>query len=161
MGAGSHLSAFLFWGAALWEVPAAGNPVFTWRNERLESWVHLPEVTKDGIGIWTSSVWFWSPCSLTVRLEWVLLPFGFPCGSDGKASACNMGDLGSIPGSGRSSGEENGNPLQYLYLENPMDGGTWYATVHVVTKNQTWLSDFTFPLGKRGPERVKMTWKRL
>ena len=43
----------------------------------------------------------------------------------GKASACNAGDLGSIPGSGRSPGEGNGNPLQYSCLENPMDGGAW------------------------------------
>ena len=64
-------------------------------------------------------------------------------GSDGKVSACNVGDLGSIPGSGRSPGEGNGNPLQYSYLENSMDGGTWWATVHGVTKNQTWLNDFT------------------
>ena len=49
----------------------------------------------------------------------------FPGGSDGKASAYNMGDLGSIPGSGRSSGEGNGNPLQYSCLENPMDRGAW------------------------------------
>ena len=49
----------------------------------------------------------------------------FPGGSDGKASAYNMGDLGSIPGSGRSSGEENGNPLQYPCLENPMNRGVW------------------------------------
>ena len=48
----------------------------------------------------------------------------FPGGSDGKASADNAGDLGSIPGSGRSPGEGNGNPLQYSCLENPMDGGT-------------------------------------
>ena len=47
----------------------------------------------------------------------------FPGGSDGKASAYNAGDLGSIPGLGRSSGEGNGNPLQYSCLENPMDGG--------------------------------------
>ena len=47
---------------------------------------------------------------------------GFPGGSEGKASACSAGDLGSIPGSGRSPGEENGNPLQYSCLENPMDG---------------------------------------
>ena len=50
---------------------------------------------------------------------------GFPGGSDGKASAYNVGDPGSIPGSGRSSGEGNGNPLQYSCLENPMDAGTW------------------------------------
>ena len=49
----------------------------------------------------------------------------FPGSSDGKASAYNVGDLGSIPGSGRSPGEGNGNPLQYPCLENPMDGGTW------------------------------------
>ena len=52
------------------------------------------------------------------------------CGSDGKESACNAGDLGSIPGSGRSPGEGNGNPLQYSCLENPMDGGAWWAIVH-------------------------------
>ena len=51
--------------------------------------------------------------------------WGFPGGSDGKASACNSGDLGSIPGLGRSPGEGNGNPLQYSCLENPMDGGAW------------------------------------
>ena len=50
---------------------------------------------------------------------------GFPGGSDGKASACNAGDLGSIPGLGRSPGEGNGNPLQYSCLENSTDGGTW------------------------------------
>ena len=49
----------------------------------------------------------------------------FPGGSDGKASPYNAGDLGSIPGSGRSPGEGNGNPPQYSYLENPMGGGTW------------------------------------
>ena len=60
-----------------------------------------------------------------------------------KASACNAGDLGSIPGSGRAPGEENGNPLQYSCLENPMDGGAWWATVHGVAKSQTRLRDFT------------------
>ena len=54
----------------------------------------------------------------------------FPGGSDGKASAYNAGDLGSIPGSGRSPGEGNGNPLQYSHLGNPMDRGAWRATVH-------------------------------
>ena len=69
---------------------------------------------------------------------------GFPGGSDGKASAYNVGDLGSIPGSGRSPGEGNGNPLQYSCLENPMDGGAWWATAHGVAKSQTRLSDCTF-----------------
>ena len=50
---------------------------------------------------------------------------GFPGGSDGKESVCNLGDLGSIPGSRRSPGEGNGNPLQYSSLENPMDRGAW------------------------------------
>ena len=63
-------------------------------------------------------------------------------GSEDKAFACNAGDLGSIPGLGRSPGEGNGNPLQYSYLENPMDRGAWRATVHGVAKNQTRLSDF-------------------
>ena len=69
---------------------------------------------------------------------------GFPGGSEVKASACNVGYLGLIPGSGRSPGEGNDNPLQYSCLENPMDGGAWWATVHGITKNQTRLSDFTF-----------------
>ena len=63
--------------------------------------------------------------------------------SDSKASACNVGDLGSIPGSGGYPGEGNGNPLQYSCLENPMDRGTWWAIVHGVAKSQTQLSDFT------------------
>ena len=62
---------------------------------------------------------------------------GFPGGSDGKASARSEGDLGSIPGLGRSPGEGNGNPLQYSCLEIPMDGGAWQATVHGVSKSQT------------------------
>ena len=68
-------------------------------------------------------------------------PLGFPAGSDGKQSAYGAGDPGSIPGSGRSPGEGNGNPLQYSWLENSMDRGTWWATVHGVTKNQTRLSN--------------------
>ena len=61
-----------------------------------------------------------------------LFPFskGFPSSSDGKASAYSAGDPGLIPGLGRSPGEENGNPLQYSCLENPMDQGAWWATVH-------------------------------
>ena len=59
-------------------------------------------------------------------------------------SAYNAGDLGSIPRSGRSRGEGNGNPLQYSCLEKSMDGGAWWATVHGASKSRTWLSDFTF-----------------
>ena len=68
---------------------------------------------------------------------------GFPGGSEGKASACNVGDPGSIPGSARSPGEGNGHPLQYSCLENPMDRGAWQATVHGVAKSRTRLSNFT------------------
>ena len=56
---------------------------------------------------------------------------GFPDGSDGKESACNVGDQGLIPGLGRSPGVGNGNPLQYSCLENPMDRGAWWAAVHL------------------------------
>ena len=62
----------------------------------------------------------------------------------GKASVYNVGNLGSIPGSGRSSGEGNGNPLQYYCLENPMDRVAWQATVHGVAKSRTQLSELTF-----------------
>ena len=61
-----------------------------------------------------------------------------------KRLAYNAGDLSSIPGLGRYSGNGNGNPLQYSCLKNPMDGGAWWATVHGVTENPTRLSDFTF-----------------
>ena len=65
-------------------------------------------------------------------------------GSEDKASACNAGDQGSIPGLGRSPGEGNDNPLQYPCLENPMERGAWQATAHGVAKSWTRLSDFTF-----------------
>ena len=72
----------------------------------------------------------------------------FPGGAEVKAST-NAGDLGSIPGSGRSPGEVNGNPHQYPCLENPMEEGAWRAIVHGVTKSRTWLSDFTFTNGSK------------
>ena len=61
---------------------------------------------------------------------------GFPSGSDDKESACNTEVMSLIPGSGRSPGEGDGNPLQYSCLENPMDGGAWPAIVRGVTKGQ-------------------------
>ena len=69
---------------------------------------------------------------ITSDLDYLLHQASY--GSDGKASAYNAGDLGSIPGSGRSPGEGNGNPLQYSCLENPMDRGAWQATVHGLSK---------------------------
>ena len=68
-----------------------------------------------------------------------ILTRGFPGGSDGKESACNVGDLGLIPGLGRSPGEGKGYPLQYSGLENSMD-----CIVHGVAKSQTRLRDFHF-----------------
>ena len=65
----------------------------------------------------------------------------FPGDSDGKESACNTGDLGSIPGLERFPGEGNGDLLQYCCLENSMDIGAWRAIVHGVTKSQTQLGD--------------------
>ena len=78
----------------------------------------------------------------------------------------NASDVGSIPGSRRSSGKGNGNPLQYSCRENPMDRGAWWATVHGVTKNQTWLSDWAcmpsslslFPPGSGKLESGLPTW---
>ena len=64
---------------------------------------------------------------------------GFPGGSEVKASAWNAGDQGSIPGSGRSPGEENGNRLQYFMLDNSLDRGAWLYTVLGITKSRTQL----------------------
>ena len=66
---------------------------------------------------------------------------GFPGGSEGKESACNAGDLVLVPVVGRSPGEGNGYPLQYSCLENSMDRGAWWVTVHGVAKSQTQLSN--------------------
>ena len=80
-----------------------------------------------------------SPEDINIQCTWNM---GFPGSSDSRASAYSAGDLGSIPGSGRSPGEGNGNPLHYSCLENPMDRGAWWATIHGVAKSQTWLRDF-------------------
>ena len=82
--------------------------------------------------------------SQTVEHDWATFTFGFPGGSDGKESACNDGDLGSVSGLGRSPGEGNGNLLQYFCLENLMDRGAWWATLHGVAKSWTWLTEFHF-----------------
>ena len=73
-----------------------------------------------------------------------LFLFLSPGGSGSKESTCNAGDLGSIPGSGRSSGEGNGNTLQYSCLENPTDIGVWWDTVHGVARSQTGLCNYHF-----------------
>ena len=71
---------------------------------------------------------------------WIHVYVGFPGGTSGKEHICNAGDTrgaGLIPGLGRSPGGEHGNPLQYYCLENPMDNGPWWATVHSVP--QSWI----------------------
>ena len=75
--------------------------------------------------ICTSAIW-----GLYLVFSHLEFPQGFPGGAEVKASARNVGELGSIPELGRSPREGNGNPLQYSCLENPMDGGAWWATVH-------------------------------
>ena len=81
------------------------------------------------------------PCISVVHLlylmrqyRYIINPSGFPGGSDGKDSDCNVGDLDLIPVSERFPGEGNGNPLQYSCLDNSMDRGIWQATVHGVTR---------------------------
>ena len=65
----------------------------------------------------------------------------YPRGLNGKESACNVGNLGSIPGLGRSPGGGDGNPLHYSCLKNPMDGGAWWSITHRVEKSRGLLSD--------------------
>ena len=80
-------------------------------------------------------------------LKWLSIELAsFPGGSAGKESACNVGDLGSIPGSGRSPGEGNGSPFQYPCLEDSMDRGAWRATVHGVEKSRTRPEQLTLSL---------------
>ena len=93
---------------------------------------------------WRSRHWLQTLASSEVGLRNLYWHPGFPGGSEVKASACNVGDLGLIPGLGRSPGEGKGNPLQYSCLEDPMDGGAWWATVHRLPKSRTRLSNFTY-----------------
>ena len=101
------------------------------------------------IGPWASA----SVLPMNIQ-DWFPLQFGLPGGLEVKASASNAGDLGLIPGSGRSPGEGYGNPLQYSCLKNPMDGGAWWATVHGVAQldKTEWLNFqiFNFPLQLNG-----------
>ena len=104
-------------------------------------WIYIPTSSVGGL-------LFIHTFSSTIFVDFFIMAifsgvsWGFPDDSEVKASACNVGDLDSIPGSGRSPGEENGNPLQYSCLENPMNGGALW--VHRVTKSGPRLSNFTF-----------------
>ena len=116
------------------------NSLVTWVESALESFVfQIKKKTQKIMGVRSTKIQkYWPQIWLLKKSH-----NRFPGGSDGKASAYNVGDPGSIPGLGRSPGEGNGNPLQYSCLENSMDGGDWWATVHGVTKSRTRLSDFT------------------
>ena len=80
---------------------------------------------------------------------------GFPCGPPGKASACNVGDLGWIPGSGRSPGAGNGNPLQYSCLVNSMNRGAWWATLHEAAESDM-IEQITLSLFKHFNKSVQL-----
>ena len=86
-----------------------------------------------------SSLWAKSIC---LRDE-ISVSWGSPSNSDSKESTCNAGDLGLIPGLGRSAEEGHSNPLQYSCLENPMDRGAWQATIHRVEQSQTQLNQLS------------------
>ena len=87
--------------------------------------------------------WMFLFCS---HVYWWIMVVGLPQGLSSKEFACSAeaaGDMGSIPGWGRYPGEGHGSPLQYSCLENPMDRGAWWATVHRVTKSLTWLKQLS------------------
>ena len=88
---------------------------------------------------WTSV--HFSPYPSLQLLFMSFMMIAIPGGSDGKWSFCNVGDLGSIPGSGRSTGEGNGTPLQYFCLKNSMDRGDWWTTVYGIAKSRIQLSN--------------------
>ena len=104
-----------------------------------------------------SQLFAWGGQSIGVSALALVLPMNihvicgmlecFPGGAEVKASACNVGDLGLTPGSGRSPGEGDGNPLQYSCLENPMDRGAWWATVHGSQRvGCDWATSFSLSL---------------
>ena len=117
---------------------SAGRGGFSWG---LSPWLTNScrlAVFSHGLSLVCSQLWY-----LSVYTDFLCLPvrLAFPGGSAGKESTRNVGNLGLIPGLGRSSGGGSGNPLQYSCLENFMDRGPWQAIVHGVEKSQTRLSD--------------------
>ena len=127
-----------------------------WDSKGYEAIVSVPwEVASDTLGLRASNQGSLCPRALPLKhtacpsSSWTPIPaisnsnllpsfalfWGFPGGSGSKESACSARDLGSIPGSGRSPGERNDNPLQYLCLENPMDRGSLWATVQGIAKD--------------------------
>ena len=105
-----------------------------WRREWLPTPVFLPGESHAQRSLLGYSPWNHKESDTT---EIRIALFDFPGGSVGKESAYNVGDLGLIPGLGRSPGEGNGNPFQYSCLENSKDRGAWWATVHWVAESHT------------------------
>ena len=101
----------------------------------------LSEASELGIKRFRYFMMFFKFQSYCQKLDHQYISLNFPGSSDSKDSACNAGDLGSLPGSGRFPGEGNGYPLHYSCLEKSMDRGAWWVTVHRVAKSQTRLSD--------------------
>ena len=114
-----------------WVWPWVGK--IPWRRERLPTPVFWPGEFHGPYSPWD--------CKELDTTEWLSLHNLIVFNSAGKESACNAGDLGSIPGLGRSPGGGHGNPFHCSCLENPMDRGALWATVHRVAKSRTWLSD--------------------
>ena len=83
---------------------------------------------------------------------------GFPCSSNGKESACNAGDPGLIPGSGRSSGEGNENPLHCSCLENPMDRGAWWSPVCGIAGSRTRLNNLQYYSPNTNAKEIEVFW---
>ena len=110
-----------------------------WRTAFLMVQLSHPYVTTGK----TMALTIWTLVGTVMSLIFNMLHrfIGFPGGSDGEESTCSAGDLGSIPGLGRSPGGGHGNPLQQSCLENPKDRGAWWATVHGIAKSQTRLSN--------------------
>ena len=130
-----------------WEDPlekemATHSSILAWRIPwteepgRLQS-MGLQTIRHD----WATNTFTFSDISDITIIVVIELLVGFPSGLDSRESDYNVGDMGSVPGLGRSPGEGNGYPLQYSWLENSMDRGAWRATVHGVSKSWTWLSD--------------------
>ena len=118
----------------------SSSPVRKWSAEMKEK--QLSPVKRNGARNRHNLVFMMSMIQSKIRYLTYEELLGFPGGSDGKGSACDAGDLGLIPGLGRSLGEKNGYPLQYSCLENSMDRGAWWATVRVIAESDMteWLT---------------------
>ena len=131
-----------------------GYPLqYSWASWCLRQYIIHLQCRRTGFDPWVGKI-SWTRDRLPTPVF-----LGFPCGSAGKESPCNAGDLGLIPGSGRFSGERNGNPLQYSCLENPMVRGAWQATVPGVDKSWTGLKSTYTCMYQALYEKLKIYWR--